>query len=42
MSDMFQDNDRVKVVVDDLLIWGETDGQHDRCLKQVLDDATLN
>ena len=39
MSDMFQDLDGVEVVVDDLLIWGETIQQHDRRLKQVLDRA---
>ena len=39
MSDMFQDIDGVEVVVDDLLIWGETDEQHDRRLKQVLERA---
>ena len=36
---MFQDIDGVEVVVDDLLIWGETDEQHDRRLKQVLERA---
>ena len=36
---MFRDIDRVEVVVDDLLIWGETDEQHDRRLKQVLERA---
>ena len=39
MSDMFQDIDGVEFVVDDLLIWGETDEQHDRRLKQVLERA---
>ena len=37
MSDMFQDIDGVEVVVDDLLIWGETDEQHDSHLKRVLE-----
>ena len=39
MSDMFRDIDGVKVVVNDLLIWGETDEQHDRRLKQILERA---
>ena len=39
MSDMFRDIDRVEVVIDDLLIWEETDEQHDRRLKQVLERA---
>ena len=34
---MFRDIDRVEVVVDDLLIWGETDEQHDKRLKKVLE-----
>ena len=39
ISDMFQDIDRdgVEVVIEDLLI--ETDKQHDKCLKQVLERA---
>ena len=36
MADMFRDIDGVEVVVDDLLIWGETDEQHNKRLKQVL------
>ena len=34
MSDMFRDIDRVEFVVDDLLVWGETDEQHDKRLKK--------
>ena len=36
---MFQDIPGVKVVVDDLLIWGENDEQHDSRLMQVLERA---
>ena len=38
MSDMFRDIDGCEVVIDDLLIWGETDEQHDKRLKQVLEE----
>ena len=34
---MFRDIDGVEVVVDNLLIWGETDEQHDKRLKKVLE-----
>ena len=37
MVDMFWDTDGVEVVVDDLLIWWETDEQHNKRLKQVLE-----
>ena len=39
MSEMFEDNEGVEVLVDDLLIWSETEEQHDSRLKQVLDRA---
>ena len=39
MSEMFQDIEGVEVVVDDLLIWGESDEQHDKRLIQVLERA---
>ena len=39
MSEMFQDIEGVEVVVNDLLLWGESDEQHDRHLMQVLERA---
>ena len=39
MSEMFEDIDGVEVVVDDLLIWGETEEQHDSRLEKVLQRA---
>ena len=39
MSEMFEDIEGVEVLVDDLLIWSETEEQHDSRLKQVLDRA---
>ena len=39
MSELFADVDGVKVIVDDLLIWGKDDDEHDARLKQVLDRA---
>ena len=39
MSEMFQDIPGVEVVVDDLLIWGENEEQHDTRLIQVLERA---
>ena len=39
MSDLFADVEGVKVIVDDLLIWGKNDDEHDAKLKQVLDQA---
>ena len=39
MSEMFHDIEGVEVVVDDLLIWGESKEQHDARLTQVLERA---
>ena len=39
VSEMFRDIEVVEVVVDDLLIWGESDEQHDSHLIQVLERA---
>jgi len=39
MSEIFEDIKSVEVIVDDLLIWGESDQQHDDRLMQVLDRA---
>ena len=39
MSELFEDVEGVKVIVDDLLIWGENDDEHDARLKQVLNRA---
>ena len=39
MSELFEDVEGVKTVVDDLLIWGENDDKHDARLKQVLNRA---
>ena len=39
MSEMLQDIEGVEVVVDDLLIWGETEEQHDSRLEKVLQRA---
>ena len=39
MSEMFEDIEAIEVVVDDLLIWGESDQQHEDHLMQVLDRA---
>ena len=36
MSDMFENIDGVEVVVDDVLIWGETVDEHDSRLWKVL------
>ena len=36
---MFEDIDGVEVIVDDLLIWGTTEEEHDRRLKEVLERA---
>ena len=38
MSEMFEDIEGVEVVVDDMLIWGETE-EHDARLEQVLKHA---
>ena len=37
MSDIFEDIEGVEVVVDDLLIWGENEAQHDERLRKVLE-----
>ena len=39
MSEMFDDIDGVEVIVDDLLIWGENESQHDSRLRKVLERA---
>ena len=39
MSEMFEDSEGVEVVVDDLLIWGETEVEHDERLRKVLERA---
>ena len=39
MSEMFEDVEGVEVIVDDLLIWGESERQHDICLRRVLECA---
>ena len=40
MSEMFGDIEDVEVVVDDLLIWGTTEEQHDSRLENVLGSVT--
>ena len=37
MEDMLEGIDGVKVIVDDILVWGNSDTEHDSRLKQVLD-----
>ena len=39
MSELFEDVEGVKAIVDDLLIWGQNDDEHDARLKQVLNRA---
>ena len=39
MSEMFGDIEGVEVVVDDLLIWTETEAEHDERLRKVLEQA---
>ena len=39
MSEMFHDIEGIEVVVDNLLIWGESEEQHDTRLTQVLERA---
>ena len=39
MSQIFDGNEGIEVIVDDLLIWGETREQHDERLKQALERA---
>ena len=37
MSEMFEDLEGVEVIVDDILVWGKDEEQHDQRLKRVLD-----
>ena len=37
MAEIFQDIEGCEVIVDDIIIWGEDQTEHDRRLKQVLD-----
>ncbi|KAL2090027.1 hypothetical protein ACEWY4_014715 [Coilia grayii] len=37
MTEMFEDMDGVQVIVDDILVWGQTKEQNNQRLKQVLD-----
>ena len=39
MSQMFEDIEGVEVIVDDILVWGENEQQHDSRLNQVLERA---
>ena len=39
MSQIFEDIEGVKIIVDDILIWGESEQQHDDWLIQVLERA---
>ena len=39
MAEMFENIEGVEVVVDDILVWGETEEQHDARLIQVLEQA---
>ena len=39
MAQIFEDIEGVEVVVDDILVWGETEEQHDARLIQVLEQA---
>jgi len=41
MSEMFGDIEGVEVVVDDILVWGEDEQQHDTRLTRVLERARL-
>jgi len=41
MSEMFEDIEGVEVVVDDILVWGENEQQHDARLSQVLERVRL-
>lgn len=36
MSQTFEDLEGVEVIVDDILIWGENEQQHDKRLEKVL------
>ena len=40
MSELFEDIEGVKAIVDDLLIWRKNDAEHDARLKQVLNRAS--
>lgn len=42
MSEMFEDIEGVEVVVDDILVWGTTEEQHDARLRQVLERAQVH
>ena len=39
MSEIFEDIEGVEVIVDDILIWGETEAEHDERLREVLERA---
>ena len=39
MTEMFEDIDGVEVVVDDVIVWGTTEEEHDKRLKKVLQRA---
>ena len=41
MAEMFEDINGVEVVVDDILIWGTNEAEHDSRLTKVLDRARL-
>ena len=41
MTDMFEDIDSIRVVVDDILVWGTNEAEHDSRLIKVLDRARL-
>ena len=41
MSEMFENIEGVEVVVDDILVWGESEEQHDARLIQVLEKARV-
>ena len=40
MSELFEDVEGMKAIVDDLLIWGKDDHEHDAGLKQVLNRSS--
>ena len=39
MSQMFEDIEGVEVVINNILVWGENEQQHDSRLNQVLEKA---
>ena len=41
MKEMFEDIDSVEIVVDDILVWGMNEAEHDSRLIKVLDRARL-